>query len=121
MIPIVSGTVKGPALNGIVLPGGADWQHIRPDGTTEIYARYMIQADDGAVIEVENPGIRRASPEVMARLVAGEDVDPSLYYFRTTPRFTTTSEKYAYLMDSMNVCTAIRKPAAAILQMFAIL
>ncbi len=88
-IPITGGTIKGPKLNGMVLPGGGDWQSIHPDGLTEIFARYSMKADDGTVIAITNPGVRVASTDVIARLSAGEDVDPTLYYFRTTPVFDT--------------------------------
>ena len=33
--------------------------------------------------------MRHGPPEVLARLAKGEDVDPSLYYFRTVMRFET--------------------------------
>src|SRR4026209_1395518 len=35
IVPILGGTVKGPQLNATVLPGGADWQLIQPDGFSE--------------------------------------------------------------------------------------
>ena len=46
-IPITGGTVSGPKLNGVVLPGGGDWQTILPGGLTQIMARYALQAEDG--------------------------------------------------------------------------
>ena len=55
-IPITGGTFHGPNIQGVVLPGGADWQVDRPDGVTEIDALYSIKADDGAVIAVHNAG-----------------------------------------------------------------
>jgi hypothetical protein len=121
MIPIIGGRVSGPALSGEVLAGGADWQSIRADGTTEIYARYLIKSASGAIIEVENPGIRRGPADVMRRLRAGEDVDPALYYFRSAPRFRTAAPEYTFLMDSVCVCSAARRPDAAILDVFAVL
>ena len=38
-----------------------------------------------------------ATPEVFDKIQKGEDVDPSEYYFRTTPVFETSSEKYGWL------------------------
>ena len=35
------------------------------------------------MILVNSEGIRHGPPEVLARLMTGEMVDPSLYYFRT--------------------------------------
>ena len=50
VIPITGGTFKGPKIKGEVLPGGEDWQLVRPDGDTELYARYLLKTDDGHVI-----------------------------------------------------------------------
>jgi hypothetical protein len=110
IIGITGGTVRGPRLNGIVLPGGADWQIVRDDGVSEINARYSIKADDGALIYIEAPGIREAAPAVIQRINAGEIVDPSEYYFRTTPRLETASEKYAWMGRRLFVCKGIRHP-----------
>jgi len=40
-----------------------------------------------AAIHMTSFGLRHGPPEVMAALARGEIVDPSTYYFRTTPRF----------------------------------
>lgn len=109
-IAITGGTVNGPRLSGTVLPGGGDWQVIMPDGLTHIEARYFLKASDGTVIEVTNPGVRTASPQVIERLAKGEDVDPSLYYFRTTPRFDVTAGTHDWLRRSVFVARGIRRP-----------
>ena len=43
IVPILGGTVVGPRLSGDILPGGADYQLIRPDGVAEIEARYTLR------------------------------------------------------------------------------
>ena len=45
---------SGAKIKGEVLPGGEDWQLVRPDGDTELYARYLLKTDDGHVIQVIN-------------------------------------------------------------------
>src|SRR4051794_23777209 len=50
IVPILGGRVAGPRLAGEILPGGADFQLIRPDGVTEIVARYTLRLDDGALV-----------------------------------------------------------------------
>jgi hypothetical protein len=110
IIYITGGTVRGPRLNGVVLPGGADWQVIRPDGITDIHARYTLQADDGALIYIDAPGIREATPAVIARISAGELVDPSEYYFRTVPRIETSAQQYDWMNRRLFVCKGIRLP-----------
>src|SRR6516225_7055958 len=87
IVPIDGGMVQGPRLQGEVLAGGADWQAIGPGGVTRILARYVIRAEDGTMISVENKGVRRADPQTMRRLLAGEPVDPALVYFRAAPSF----------------------------------
>jgi hypothetical protein len=54
IIPITGGTFKGPSIEGVVLPGGADWQLVRPDGDVELYARYTLKTTDGFLIQVQN-------------------------------------------------------------------
>lgn len=54
VIPITGGTFSGPKIKGEVLPGGEDWQLVRPDGDTELYARYLLKTDDGVVIQITN-------------------------------------------------------------------
>jgi hypothetical protein len=97
IIAILGGTVRGPKLNGRVLPGGADWQIIRADGAADIQARYTLESDDGGRILVDSVGVRHGPPEVLARLAAGEAVDPALYYFRTAMRFETSDVKLGWL------------------------
>jgi hypothetical protein len=120
IINITGGTVRGPRLNGVVLPGGADWQVIRPDGITEIHARYTLQADDGALIYIDAPGIREATPAVIARISAGELVDPSEYYFRTVPRIETSAAQYDWMNRRLFVCKGIRLPAGVNIRYYVI-
>lgn len=54
IIPITGGTFSGPKIKGEVLPGGEDWQLVRPDGDTELYARYLLKTDDSVVIQIIN-------------------------------------------------------------------
>lgn len=56
IVPITGGTVSGPDIHGKILPGGWDWQLALPDGCLSLEANYMIQTDDGAVINVLNKG-----------------------------------------------------------------
>jgi hypothetical protein len=95
--PVKGGTVKGPKINGEVLPGGADWLLMRSDGVSQLDVRVTFCTDDGALIYAYYRGIVKVAPDVMERMQQGEDVGPSEYYFRTTPAFETGSEKYGWL------------------------
>lgn len=119
-IPITGGEVYGPRVKGKVLPGGGDWQTILPGGLARIEARYLLEADDGTVIEVVNPGVRTASPEVTERLARGEKVDPTLYYFRTTPSFQARGEGYAWLRRSVFVARGIRNPDSVVIDYYVV-
>src|SRR5689334_23361033 len=89
IIPILGGDVRGEGMHGTIFPCGADFQVIRPNGFTELEAKYAFQTDDGAIIYIENIGIRFGPKEALDRIARGETVDPSLIYFRSVPKFET--------------------------------
>ena len=121
VIPITGGSFSGERLSGRVLPGGADWQVIRADGVADLDARYTLQTGDGALIYVRNKGYRHGPDEVMERLAAGEAVDPTLYYMRTTPWFETGDARYAWLNRIVCLGTGARRAAAVELEVFEVL
>jgi hypothetical protein len=108
IIPVTGGVVKGEGISGKVCAFGADFQIIRPNELIELEARYAFETDDGAVVYVENKGIRFGPLELLQKLKRGETVDPKLIYFRTVPRFETGSEKYRWLMQNLFVGSAAR-------------
>ncbi len=111
VIDILGGEVSGPRLTGEILPGGADWQIVRPDGAIHVEARYTIRAASGGLVYVRNDGVRVASPEILAALGRGEVVDPASYYFRTSPRFETADPALAWMQDAVFVGVATRAAA----------
>ena len=113
-------TITAKALAGFaaVLAGGGDWQTIVPGGLTRVEARYFLKADDGTVIEVFNPGVRTADPAVIERLAKGEVVDPSLYYFRTTPAFKVKDGPHAWLQRAVFVARGIRNPDSVVIDYY---
>lgn len=120
ILPILGGRFVGE-VNAEILPGGADWQTIRPDGTADILAGYTARADDGTLISVTNAGYRHGSPEVLERLAKGEAVDPSEYYFRTTPRFEVAADSaYGWLGQTAFVATAERQQTLVLIDVFAV-
>jgi hypothetical protein len=108
IIPIIGGEVRGPDINGKVCAFGADFQVIRPNELIELEAKYAFETDDGAVVYVENRGIRFGPIELLRQLKRGEAVDPNLIYFRSVPKFETGAERYRWLMQYLFVASAAR-------------
>ena len=108
IIPITGGEVRGDNINGKVCAFGADFQIIRPNELIELEARYAFETDDGAVVYVENKGLRFGPVDLLQKLKRGEPVDPKLIYFRTVPKFETGHEKYRWLMQHLFIGSAAR-------------
>ncbi|MBV8764283.1 MAG: DUF3237 domain-containing protein [Hyphomicrobiales bacterium] len=118
IIAITGGRVEGARLSGAVLPGGADYQTIAPDGCTYLHARYIIETDERERIYVENEGIRFGPKRALDRLRRGLNVDPTLVYFRTAPRFETQSPRLAWMMTTLFVASGARTPDEVLLSVF---
>src|SRR5947207_787925 len=112
--PIASGRFEGPRLRGKVLPGGGDWTLLRSDGVLELDLRITLETDDGALIYMTSFGLRHGPAEVLAALARGESVDPSTYYFRTTPRFEASAPRYAFLNRLIAIASGDRQPGGPI-------
>lgn len=121
VINIQGGRVEGARLTGQILPGGADWQVIRPDGAADIEARYTIKSDSGGLILVSSEGLRHGPPDIIAKLAKGEPVDPALYYFRTLMRFETADSGLDWMNRILAIAHGARLPNAVTLNVFEVL
>lgn len=115
------GHFEGPRLKGKVLEGGMDQKIFRSDGAMHPNVRMILETDDGALIHIHYTGIRYGTPDVMARIAAGEDVNPDEYYLRNTPMFETSSPKYDWLNRIVAVGVGRRLPDSAAYDVFEIL
>jgi hypothetical protein len=121
VVPITGGRLNGPRLTGEILPGGADWQIVHPDGWVSVEARYTARTDDGVPISVVSRGLRHGPREVMARLLAGERPDPREYRFRTAITFEVEeASPHGWLNHVLAVSSAIRDPAAVHIDVYAV-
>ena len=119
---VTGGTFEGPRLSGKVHDGGGDWILNRTDGVTQLDVRLTMETGDGALIYMTYKGLRHGRADVMARLAAGEAVDSSLLYFRTTPFFETAADgRYAWMNKSCFVSTGRREPTGPIYRVFEVL
>ena len=121
IIPITGGEVKGKDVNGKVCAFGADFQIIRPNELIELEAKYAFETDAGAVIYVENKGIRFGPIELLQKLKRGEPVDPKLIYFRTVPKFETGAARYRWLMESLFIGSAARHADRVVIEVHQVL
>ncbi|MEN7538280.1 DUF3237 family protein [Aurantiacibacter flavus] len=108
------GWVDGPLLKGKVIPmSGGDFPLVRPNGVIDFDARYLLEADDGAVIYLQNVGYRWAkTPDIAEKMSRNEDVSPDDYYMRVTPRFDAPEGPHEWLTRHVFVGVAEKVPGA---------
>ena len=88
--PVTGGFFKGPKLKGEILPIGADWALLFDSGVKKLDVNIVLKTDDAAIIYVTYNGF------------IFREEDGSLY-FRVTPIFETSSEKYSWLNHTIAV------------------
>ena len=118
---IAGGSFEGPSLRGEILPGYGDWMITRPDGVRIGDIRMALRTHDGEIILVSYRAVMNVSPEVHARVRAGEHVDESEYYLRWTPVFETASTQHAWLNQVISVGVGTLTEAGFTNTVFAVL
>ncbi|MEU6844658.1 DUF3237 domain-containing protein [Streptomyces sp. NPDC046716] len=100
--PITGGSVDGPLLRGRVLPGGGDWSSTR-GRVCQLDARYLIEADDGAVIDIVNRGYYLEVSDSPDQYDDELQVSHAGIYYRTSPVFRTDAPAHRWLAASVFV------------------
>jgi Protein of unknown function (DUF3237) len=119
IVPLTGGTFAGPQLSGKLLGGAsADWQMLLADGTALGDIRYTLQTDDGELLYVRSRSVRHGSPEVLARLARGEDLDASEYTFRAATRIETAAPGLDWLNKGIFVSVGGRQAAGVIYETY---
>jgi muconolactone delta-isomerase len=119
IVPLTGGTFTGPAINGTLVPGAcADWQTVLRDGTAIGDIRYTLRTDRGDVLYVQSRSIRHGSADVLARLAAGEDVDPSEYTFRAATEIGTAAAELDWLNKGVFVSVGGRQPGGVVYETY---
>ena len=118
-----SGVITGPKLNGRVVPmSGGDFPLVRPNGVIDFDARYLIEADDGAIIYLQNRGYRWArTPEIAERMARNEPVAHEDYYMRVCPSFDAPAGPHDWLAKHVFVGVAEKIPNANCIHYFVVL
>ncbi len=120
LIPILGGEARGAGWTARVLPGGADYQLIVSPRLAELDARYVLETDAGDLIYVHNRALRAAAPEITARLLRDEPVDPQQVYFRCCPSFETASPALDWITERLFIGSGVRRPERVEMQVFAV-
>jgi hypothetical protein len=93
---VAEGRVDGERVRGRIVPAGGDWMLVDAAGTGHVDARFVIETDDGAVIQTSYGGRLVFHGDALARLRAGESLTEADTYFRVAPTFTAP-EPYDWL------------------------
>jgi Protein of unknown function (DUF3237) len=92
---VTEGRFVGPGLEGVVLPGAADWMRIREDGIGIVSVRECLRTRTGAHIYCSYGGIFDLGADGYARALRGE-FDP-LPPFVVAPTYTTVDKELTWL------------------------
>jgi len=103
IVRVMGGRFWSVELNGTILEGGGDWQHIRRDGVVEIDTRYTLQTNDGALIYLTNQGLRDGA------------------YMRTFSKFETADPRYAWVNKRLFVSNGQKEDGVVRHQFFEIM
>jgi hypothetical protein len=120
-IPVTGGSVCGDRITGILQSGGSDFQLIRADGVAELDVRVTILTDDGVTIQLKGHGIRHTSPQVFTRMMSGEEVDPTEYYFREALYFEAPTGKYDWLNRIIAIAKGGRRKSHVFIDAYEVL
>jgi Protein of unknown function (DUF3237) len=87
----------------------------------EVDARYLLEDEQGARVQVISQGLRHGPPDVIAALARGEAVDSSTYYFRTALRFETAALSLQHLNRAVAVGVGAREARLVRLSVFGVM
>jgi hypothetical protein len=106
--PPLRGVISGPKLNGAVVPhSGADYATVRSDGVIELNAHYLLKADDGTLIYIQNQGYLVRAPEGKGK--PNDQGVPQPLYFKFTPKFRVPEGPHDWLARTVIVGSGERR------------
>lgn len=94
---VESGRAEGERFRADALSGGGDWLLVGADGLARLDVRAQFRTEDGAFVYVQYPGLLEMNEKVATALGSGGSTEVGDQYFRSTPRFETGDERYAWL------------------------
>ena len=109
--PCASGTIYGPRLSGRVIPdSGADYAAVRGDGTIVVNSHYMLEADDGTKIYINNNGYLIPAKPGEGRI---DHETPQPAYFCFSPTFIVPAGPHEWMGKTLIVGTGSRRSQPA--------
>jgi hypothetical protein len=90
VVPVLGGTFEGPKLRGAVIGPSGDWIVARPDGSSVLDLRLLLQTDDAQKIYMACRGIAYTPPG-------------GTLFARILPMFETGAAKYLWLNNVVAV------------------
>ena len=113
IVPLAGGSFDNGLLGSGTLVSGAsaDWQTILPDGTALGDIRYTLRTDAGQLLDVRSRSVRHGNADVLARLAAGEPVDPHEYTFRAATQIETGAPSLEWVNKGVFISVGARDPA----------
>jgi hypothetical protein len=108
IIPVSGGMVEGPQLKGTIIAPSADWLIARPDGSSVMDLRMLLQTDDAEKIYMSCRGIAYALPS-------------GALFARLLPLFETGAAKYLWLNNVVAVGVYRAMPSRVAYRVYRIL
>jgi hypothetical protein len=108
IVEVAGGSFEGPKLKGTIAGPSGDWIVQRPDGSSVLDVRLLLQTDDAQKIYMSWRGISY-TPKGGAQ------------YARIVPLFETGAAKYAWLNDIVSVGVHRPMPGRVAYRVFQIL
>jgi Protein of unknown function (DUF3237) len=90
VVPVAGGSFEGPKLKGVIVAPSGDWILARPDGSSVLDLRVVLQTDDGQNVYMSCREIAYTEPG-------------GTLYARILPVFETSSPRYAWLNNIVAV------------------
>lgn len=121
IMPICGGRFEGKRVSGRVLPGGADWVIIRPDGGLHLDVRLTLQTDQDELIYMTYSGRRNGPPELMDKISRSEDIPKGADYFRVAVQFETATPRLKWMNNIIGIGAGYRESIGPVYEVFEVL
>ena len=96
-----SATLEGPRISARSAMPGIDWFRPSADGYGRPHVRLPFHTDDGALVLLDYTGVVHASDSFVAAVENDQGTEWADQYMRMSMYFDTTSERYAWLTQSL--------------------